>query len=57
VLKVRQGVARRSPVRIGKSNGLETQILQGVEESDRLIEHPPESVVDGTKVAPLQAAE
>ncbi len=53
VLKVVDSVAVQSPVRIGKSNGLETEIIDGVNESDTLIEHPPDDVIDGTPVTRL----
>lgn len=53
VFKVENGIASRMPVAIGKSNGLETEIVQGVEETDLLLEHPPDSITDGAKVIAL----
>ena len=53
VFKVRDGIAIQAPVTVGRSNGLETEIRDGVDESDVLIEHPPDSILDGSKVVPL----
>ncbi|MEM9589119.1 MAG: HlyD family efflux transporter periplasmic adaptor subunit [Planctomycetota bacterium] len=52
--RVVDGVARRIPVTPGRSNGRETEILEGVSEGDELIVHPPESVHDGTAVTPIE---
>jgi HlyD family secretion protein len=47
-----KGRARLTPVSIGCSNGLETQIVHGLDEGDLLILHPSDRVKDGTAVAP-----
>ena len=53
VFKVKEGVAVQSAVSIGKSNGLETEVTDGISPADILIEHPPDMVLDGSKVVEL----
>jgi HlyD family secretion protein len=53
VFVVRGGRAMRTPVTVGKSNGVESEILDGIVETDVLIEHPPDSILDGSKVAAI----
>lgn len=53
VFRVEDGIAVQTPVTVGKSNGLETEIADGLGEADVLIEHPPDSIVDGAKVISL----
>ena len=50
---VRDDRAILQPVKIGRSNGLETEILSGLEENDRVVLHPSDRVEDGVAVAPL----
>jgi len=50
VFVVRNGRARLQPVTVGHTNGLFAEILSGVAEGDRVIEHPDESISDGTRV-------
>lgn len=51
VFVIEGGVARRRPVRIGHRNGLEAEILSGLEEGRMVITHPDSSIEDGTLVA------
>jgi HlyD family secretion protein len=44
------GRARQRPVRIGRSNGLEAEIVQGLTVGDRIVIHPGDRVVDGVRV-------
>ena len=46
------GRARLSPVTIGRSNGLETQILDGLDEGYAVILHPSDRIKDGVAVSP-----
>jgi HlyD family secretion protein len=46
------GRARLSPVTIGRSNGLETQILDGLDEGNAVILHPSDRIKDGVAVSP-----
>lgn len=42
--------ARLRPVQTGQRNGLQVQILQGLEAGERVIEHPDDTVSDGVRV-------
>ena len=44
------GRARLRHVEVGRSNGLETQILKGLDEHDRVILHPTDQIQDGVAV-------
>jgi len=50
VYAIEGGVARLTPVETGRRNGLEVQILGGVEEGDSLVAHPSDQVTDGISV-------
>jgi HlyD family secretion protein len=52
VFGVRRGRAVLVPVRVGHSNGLETEILEGLNENDTLVIHPSDKVRDGVSVDP-----
>lgn len=45
--------ARVRPVTIGQSNGLETEILSGLNEGDRVVIYPGDRVADGSHVRAL----
>ena len=51
VFTVRDGRARRLAVRAGRSNGLATQILAGLEAGETVIVHPDDRIEDGVRVA------
>ncbi len=51
VFRVEDGKARRAPVEIGRRNGLQAQILEGLAEGDRVIAHPSDLITDGVAVA------
>ncbi len=46
------GHARLQPVKVGQSNGLETQVLDGLQEHDSVILHPSDRITDGVAVTP-----
>jgi HlyD family secretion protein len=50
VFVVENGHARLRPVRIGPSSGLETQVLDGVQEGDAVILYPGDRIRDGERV-------
>jgi HlyD family secretion protein len=52
VFLVRGGRAGLRPVQVGQSNGLETEILAGLEAGDRVIVHPGDRVRDGVVIRP-----
>lgn len=45
--------ARLRTIKVGRSNGVDTEILDGLREGDRLVVYPGDKVFDGTRVAPL----
>jgi HlyD family secretion protein len=47
------GRARLRVVKTGRSNGVETEVLEGLSAGDRVIVYPGDKVSDGTRVAPL----
>lgn len=50
---VEAGRARVRTVKVGRSNGVQTEILEGVRAGDRVVVYPGDKVTDGTRVAPL----
>lgn len=52
VYKVDNGKARRTIIKIGKNNGVEAQVLAGVEDGDRIVLFPGGSLEDGALVKP-----
>ncbi|MCA9651204.1 MAG: HlyD family efflux transporter periplasmic adaptor subunit [Myxococcales bacterium] len=50
VFVAREGVASLVPVEIGRRNGLQAQIVDGLQEGERVILHPSDRVQDGTMV-------
>jgi HlyD family secretion protein len=46
------GKARRRPVQVGHTNGLETEVLGGLEEGAVVVLHPSDRVQDDTPIAP-----
>lgn len=49
---VGEGTAILTPVEIGETNGLETEVISGVDEGDLVIAYPSDSVRDGVSVEP-----
>jgi HlyD family secretion protein len=50
VFAVRGGRARLTPVEVGRSNGVETEVRAGLEPGDRVVLHPSDRVKDGGRV-------
>lgn len=50
IFAVEEGVARRRAVKIGQRNGLAAEILEGIQEGERVILHPDNSLTEGTMV-------
>ncbi len=46
------GKAMTRPVEIGQTNGLQTEVLSGLEEGEKVIAYPSDSVRDGVPVRP-----
>ncbi|MFM9965042.1 MAG: efflux RND transporter periplasmic adaptor subunit [Planctomycetaceae bacterium] len=52
VYVVENGVARKRQVEIGRRNGLEAEVLNGLTESDQVIVHPSDRIRDQVQVQP-----
>jgi HlyD family secretion protein len=50
VFAVERGRARLTEIEIGQRNGLEAEVLGGIDEGTRVVVHPPDSVTDGDRV-------
>lgn len=51
-----KGVVQLRPVKVGRDFGVQSEILSGVTESDKVIANPPDSVTSGTIVRVASAA-
>jgi HlyD family secretion protein len=51
VFAVRDGRVVLTPVTLGRSNGLEAQVIDGLSPGDRVVLHPSDRVKDGVTVA------
>jgi HlyD family secretion protein len=47
---VRDDRARLTGVSVGRTNGLETEVVSGLDEGDNVILHPSDRVKDGVRV-------
>ncbi|MSU48478.1 MAG: HlyD family efflux transporter periplasmic adaptor subunit [Opitutus sp.] len=47
------GRSRLRAVKVGRSNGVETEVLEGLREGEQVVVYPGEKVSDGTRVTPL----
>jgi hypothetical protein len=52
VFRVVDGIAVEAPVSIGRDNGLEAEVLDGLDEGDVVVLHPSDAIEDGVRVAP-----
>ena len=50
VFQVVDGVVRQQTVKIGRQNGLEAEVLEGLAEGDRLVLHPSDQIEEGVQV-------
>jgi HlyD family secretion protein len=50
VYRVEDGVARLRPVQVGRANAVETEVLGGLSEGDKVVAHPGDKVSDGVAV-------
>jgi HlyD family secretion protein len=50
------GRARLRTVKVGRGNGVETEVLDGLREGERVIVYPGDKVADGTRVAGLDVS-
>jgi RND family efflux transporter MFP subunit len=54
---VKDGVAHLNPVTIGQDDGRTVQIITGLSKEDKVIQNPPDSLIDGEKVHVLSPQE
>ena len=52
VFALDSGRARLRPVELGRRNGLEAQVVSGLEEGQEVVVHPSDTLEDGARVAP-----
>jgi HlyD family secretion protein len=52
VYKVVDGVVHQQIVKIGRQNGLEAELLEGLAEGDQVVLHPSDQIEDGVEVRP-----
>ena len=50
VFSVKEGVVHKQPVKVGRQNGLEAEILTGLAEGDQIVLHPSDQIDEGVKV-------
>ena len=50
VFRAVEGRAERTPVTTGRSNGLDTVILDGLAEGDRVVRHPDSQLDAGVRI-------
>jgi len=52
VFKVVDGVVHQTIVKVGRQNGLEAELLEGLAEGDQVVLHPSDQIEDGVAVRP-----
>jgi HlyD family secretion protein len=50
VFRVENGVAHQQPIDVGRQNGLEAEVREGLSEADEIVLHPSDQIADGVKV-------
>jgi len=55
VFTVESGRARLVPIEVGRRNGLEAQVLSGLEAGQEVIVHPGDTLEDGARVEPRES--
>jgi HlyD family secretion protein len=50
VFRVTGGVVHQRPVKIGRQNGLEAEVLDGLAEGDQVVLHPSDRIEEGVEV-------
>jgi HlyD family secretion protein len=53
---IRDGRARLTPVKVGRSSGIEIQVVDGLREGEEVILYPGDRVQDGQRVKPMQVS-
>jgi HlyD family secretion protein len=55
VYRIVNGRAKLTTVVVGQSSGLETEIVEGLAEEDRVVAYPSDQILDGTRVTPRES--
>ncbi|MFO0789593.1 MAG: HlyD family efflux transporter periplasmic adaptor subunit [Pirellulales bacterium] len=55
VFRVENGAARQHKVKVGRQNGLEAEITEGLAEGDLIVLHPSDQIEDGVRLRPRGA--
>jgi HlyD family secretion protein len=50
VFVVQDGRAKQKLIKVGHSNGIEAEVLEGLDKDDEVIQHPGDKIKDGVKV-------
>lgn len=50
---VERGRSRLRTIKLGRSNGVEAEVLEGLREGEQVVVYPGDKVTDGTRVTPL----
>jgi HlyD family secretion protein len=53
VFVIRGGTASLRPVKVGRSSGTETQVLEGLAEGELIVVYPGDRIQDGARVKPI----
>jgi HlyD family secretion protein len=56
VYACKDGVAHLVPVRVGRDDGLQIDVLKGLSTEDQIVAHPSGALFDGAKVTILDSA-
>ncbi len=56
VFVIEAGRSKLRPAKIGRGNGVETEVIDGVGEGAQVVVYPGDKVVDGTRVTPLSVS-
>jgi HlyD family secretion protein len=52
VYEVVDGVVHQKIIKVGRQNGLEAELLDGLAEGDQVVLHPSDQIEDGVEVRP-----
>ena len=54
VYAVENGLAKLLPVKVGRDNGVQAEILSGIKAGDLIVRHPTSDLFSGEKVTPVK---
>jgi multidrug efflux pump subunit AcrA (membrane-fusion protein) len=53
---LRDGQLKLTPVKVGRDNGIQAEILSGLQPGDLVVKHPTSDLYSGEKVNPIETA-